>query len=551
MKKIISILCILSLMFCFTVTAFADNENPEQNNQDETWQNPEDNEQNGEPSDKPEEGQDKNPEDKPSLIPVATGYTAHFENVKKVIQTGEFLDISTASISFQFSDGTTKTVTLDNSLIGSQPDSSTVGYKKVSFELYNLYIEIPVFVIDESVRLHKFSDLKTSFWGYEDIRRCIGSGILVGISENKFSPLGNMTRAEFCQMLYNIYKDDSVLNPKTQVTFSDIKESDWYYQAVTACANAGIIVGYEGKFDPKGVITRQDAAIMMMNIIYGDEYISSLDFESTVASAREQGFASTDIETASDYAKNSMAAAVGIIYSGDDKGNLYPAKEITRAECSSMMSQYFFKGYEAPKKPHIVYLSPSNQIDNKYKGVDTTEGIEMQKVAEFTKQYLEAMGYEVVVSDIETPLRDTNLYGEPYLEDGVTTRAEQAAAIGAKVYVAIHSNAAGRTNSGKYQGTTCFYNGQNEGAKELSQAILDSMSALTPTKDNPIKDDVYESLKNGQTPYAEVWRPTMANLILEVEYHDYKPYAQWIVDNVQAIGQAIAVGIDNYFKSEI
>ena len=41
----------------------------------------------------------------------------------------------------------------------------------------------------------------------------------------------------------------------------------------------------------------------------------------------------------------------------------------------------------------------------------------------------------------------------------------------------------------------------------------------------------------------------MANLLLEVEFHDYAPYAQWITQNTDGIGKCIAQGIDDYFKS--
>ena len=42
----------------------------------------------------------------------------------------------------------------------------------------------------------------------------------------------------------------------------------------------------------------------------------------------------------------------------------------------------------------------------------------------------------------------------------------------------------------------------------------------------------------------------MANVLIEVEFHDYKPYANWIVNNKEAIAKAIASGIDKYLKTE-
>ncbi len=481
---------------------------------------------------------------------TVTEYTTHFDKIDKFIQVGEKIDISGTSIDFVFGDGSEKTILLDNTILTSEPDTSKSGLIKVKFNVYGVDFEIEYIVTDENVKMSKYIDLNRNYWGYTHIRRCVVAGIFVGISDNEFGILGNMTRAEFCQMLYNIYENDDIMTPITNVEFTDLDKNAWYYKAVMTCANAGIIVGAgDGTFNPTGLITRQDAAIMMMNVIYGEEYIDSLDYDETVKAAREKGILAVDIDDTSDYAKNSMAAALGVIYSGNENGELTPKREITRSECAALMSSYFFEGYEDPRYKPLVYLSPSNQMSNAYVGVDTTEGKEMQLVAEVTKTKLEEMGYEVFVSNVETPIKDGSKYikGQQYVDGdpNIVTRAEEAKAMGADVYVAIHSNAVSVTNNGKYQGTTCFYNGYNKGSKELSQFIHDRLSSFTPTKDNGIKDDMLE-----KSPFAEVWRPQMANLIVEVEFHDYAKYAKWITENTKGLGECIALGIDDYFKSQ-
>ena len=122
----------------------------------------------------------------------------------------------------------------------------------------------------------------------------------------------------------------------------------------------------------------------------------------------------------------------------------------------------------------------------------------------------------------------------------------------ADCYVAIHSNAIGATNNGSAKGTWAFYNGEREGSTELARAVYNKVAALTPTAEskNSFQEDIsYTKEHNQKSPYAEVWRPTMANVLLEVEFHDYAPYAQWIVNNSEQLGIAIAEGIDEYFKS--
>ncbi|MBQ8606296.1 MAG: S-layer homology domain-containing protein [Clostridia bacterium] len=492
-------------------------------------------------------------------------YTENYENINRFINLGESIDISQGSITFMLSNRTPAKKSLTNEMLTELPDTSVPGYFRACFNVYDIDFEINFMVLDPEKSAEKFVDIdKKTYWGYTHVDNCVMAGIFSGRSEAEFAKFENMTRAEFCQMMYNIYKNDKVLEKQTDSVFTDTPETAWYYTAVKTCADAGIIVGMgDGRFEPDGNITRQDAAIIMMNIIYGREYIAELDFEQTVKLAREKGIAATDIEDCSDYAKNAVAAALGVIYYGDTSGVLYPKLNILRGECAAMMSAYYFEGYTRPepeKPDYLVYLSPSNQIHNSYANYSKnnatlkqyTEGIQMQIVAEYAKKELEKMGYRVYVADVSTSINDDNPYGAEPKEDGKTSRAEEAAALGADCYVAIHSNAIGSKNDGSVQGTMSFYNGTSEESTALAKAVHNKVAALTPTKEKKgaFQDDIAYSLAHGQQPYAEVWRPQMANVLLEVEYHDYKPYADWIVNNTENIGIAIAQGIDEYFNNK-
>lgn len=482
--------------------------------------------------------------------PSVTEYTENFLQINKFLGLGEMPDLSKASVDFVFSDGSTQNVLLTNELIPEDFKTDTRGLVSLNFEINQTPFEIKFLVFDKECSISHFTDVSYTYWGRPHIRRGVSAGFFAGISQTEFGISGKLTRAELCQMLYNIYKNDKVMLPTVDILFADVADNMWYTEAVNACAQAGIVSGIgDDLFDPNGLVTRQDAAVMMMKILMGKDTLDALDYKNTVALAKVNGIPAVDINDTADYAKNAMAAALGVIYFGDGDGKVNPRSEITRTEVAAVLSNYFFAGYEEPREAPLIYLSPSNQIHNKYNGVDATEGYEMQAVAKVTEQVLSELGYRVFYADLDTPIKDeTNKYGQEYKEDGITTRAEEAEALGAEAYVAIHSNAVGYTNNGKYQGTTVFYGGQNEGAKELSQFIYDRVAPLTPTKDKGIHDDIYESKVNGQTPYAEIWRPKMANLIIEVEYHDYKQYAKWITEHTKELGEAIAYGIDDYFN---
>ncbi len=527
--KFISLLCIAAMLM--STVAFAQSETPENDTQT--------------PGDTYEPGNTENPDDtenpdEPEVSEkTVVSASAYFGDIYKFINKGEKPDLSAGYIDFKFSDDTQERVLLSDTRLAPFPDTDEIGYLTYTFEIYGSTYSIDFVVVDPTLNVAVFKDLKKNFWGYESIRNVLFAGFFTGMSDSEFAPKESMTRAQFCQMIYNIYKDDpSVMSGDIEVSFTDVEDFRWFYEAVTACARAGIVDGVgDGMFNPTAPIKRQEAAVIMMRILMGADALDNVDVEAALAAARDAGIEAKDFDTASNYAKKAVAASLGVILFGDSEGNLTPKNNINRAECATMMSNYFFDGYIAPPVKYLVYLSPENRA-NPYTGVNANESEQMYLVAAAAEKYLTEMGYDVYIADVNTSIK----------EDVQPNRSGEAEQLGADVYVAIHSNAVGKTNNGEHAGgaggATGFYNGNNKGSKELAQFVYDRLAAFTPTEDNGISDDMLTS-----KPFAEVRLPTMANLLLEVEFHDYAPYAQWITQNTDGIGKCIAQGIDDYFKS--
>lgn len=538
MKKIISFISALCLAaFLFSMSAFAA-EIPEETKTEIT-------EGAGE-ADKTEPGDnnggetEKDPEEQPEKEVVSA--SAYFADIYRFININEKPDLSAGYVDFKFSDGSEEHVLLNDERLPEFPDTSKVGFVPYTFEIYKNTYTVNFVIVDPAFNMARFSDVPKKYWGYKTIRNVLSAGFFTGMSENEFDPRGSMTRAQFCQMIYNIYKDvPSVMKDGDDVRFNDVEENRWFYTAVSACARAGIVDGVgDGMFNPQSPIKRQEAATIMMRILLGSAALENVNVDEAVERARQNGIAALDFDQTSNYAKKAVAAALGVILFGDKEGNLNPKNNINRAECATMMSNYFFDGYNEPPVKYLIYLSPENRA-NPYTGVNTNESEQMYRVAELAKPMLEEMGYDVFIADVNTSIKG----------DAEFNRQTEAGQMGADVYVALHSDAIGgnKNSDGRYQGTKIFYNGNNKGALELSQFIYDRVSALTPTNDRGIHDDIYESMINNQTPYAEIRLPTMANLLMEVEFHDYQLYAEWIVNNAENIARCVALGIDDYFKS--
>ena len=105
-----------------------------------------------------------------------------------------------------------------------------------------------------------FSDV-SNLTGKEKIEALVSRGIINGKTRDTFDPNGKMTRAEFA----TITVKSLGLSEKSGSVFSDVKKNDWFYGYVYSAFNYGIIKGVsENKFSPGGTITREETAVMIM-----------------------------------------------------------------------------------------------------------------------------------------------------------------------------------------------------------------------------------------------------------------------------------------------
>ena len=181
----------------------------------------------------------------------------------------------------------------------------------------------------------------------------------------------------------------------------------------------------------------------------------------------------------------------------------------------------------------IIYLSPSNQTDNAFVVGNTTEQKQMYRVAEALQAILEdEYVCEVRLAPLSLPVT-------------LTGRAYEAYLCRSNVYIAIHSNAGGD----KYglHGAFAYYFPASQQSKDLAQNVINEMAKITPLKSNvdkPLVDGM--SAFNG-TGYSDVRNPSyygMVSILAEVEYHDNKTLAPWIINNTNSIARALANSLE-------
>lgn len=184
-----------------------------------------------------------------------------------------------------------------------------------------------------------FTDVSLETWYFPFVLRIYDIGLMKGkgtTNDGKiiFDPGNNMTRAEFVQTLYNKEGKPSVTY---QTTFTDVKNGQWYTNAIMWASQNGIIAGKGNEFDVSGNITRQEMATIL--------YKYATNYKKYETAGRADVSAYTDVSTISSWATENMKWAVhyGIMKGQGDR--LAPQANASRAECATMLKN-FMDSYE-------------------------------------------------------------------------------------------------------------------------------------------------------------------------------------------------------------
>ena len=106
----------------------------------------------------------------------------------------------------------------------------------------------------------RFSDVD-GHWGEEAIVRWADYGVIEG-SNGQFRPDAGITRAEMAAAIARLLG----LRETAPNTFLDVEAEAWYAEAILQCAAAGIIQGSNGMANPNGMLTRQEAAVVLKRL---------------------------------------------------------------------------------------------------------------------------------------------------------------------------------------------------------------------------------------------------------------------------------------------
>lgn len=155
-------------------------------------------------------------------------------------------------------------------------------------------------------------------------------GIVNGKTENSFEPDSTMSRAEFATIIAR----GLGLPGKDSAIFKDVTPDDWFYSYVGTAYSYSIIKGVaENEFNPKGTITREQAAVMIQRAAR----LCGMDTEMDTLAARDVLAQFSDYVKVSDWAQASLAFCYDKGILSDDVMDIYPKESVTRAEIAAML----------------------------------------------------------------------------------------------------------------------------------------------------------------------------------------------------------------------
>ena len=181
---------------------------------------------------------------------------------------------------------------------------------------------------DHTSKAFPFADVKESDWYYDAVDFVYQNELMNGTSTSRFDPNGTMNRAMLVTILHR-QAGEPVVN--YALPLDDVTEGTWYTEAVRWAASEGVVTGTtETAFAPDSSITREQFATILYRYAQQSGADVSVGETTNILSY-------VDALDVSEYAIPAMQWACGAgIVEGND-AHLNPQGQTTRAEAAIML----------------------------------------------------------------------------------------------------------------------------------------------------------------------------------------------------------------------
>ena len=172
-----------------------------------------------------------------------------------------------------------------------------------------------------------FTDVSKQDYFYDAVNWAVEKEITSGVSKDAFAPERDCTRADFVTFLWRA-AGKPVVN--YAMSFSDVKESSYYAEAVRWAASLGIVTGLsKNTFGAANAVTREQAVTMLWR------FAKQQGFDTTQGGMVIREYA--DYDSLSEYAREAMAWAVNTEILKGSNNRLLPDAACTRAQLVTLL----------------------------------------------------------------------------------------------------------------------------------------------------------------------------------------------------------------------
>ena len=176
-----------------------------------------------------------------------------------------------------------------------------------------------------------FTDVRESDWFYKAVSYAVENSLMSGMGDGTFSPNTPLQREMFATVLWNLEGNPA---PKDVAPFLDVTSDKYYADAIAWASENGIVAGFGDTFGVGVPITREQFAVMLHNYARYKGYDVSVGEDTNILSY-------ADAFDISDYAYPAMQWACGAgIINGMGDGTLVPQGQTTRAETATILMNF-------------------------------------------------------------------------------------------------------------------------------------------------------------------------------------------------------------------
>ena len=171
----------------------------------------------------------------------------------------------------------------------------------------------------------------------------------------------------------------------------------------------------------------------------------------------------------------------------------------------------------------FLFLSPSTQEFNPY----ITEGNEeywMNLLADQMEPYLHASGVNTTRNDPSAGAA------------GAIRLSNQGSY---DFHLALHSNASPEALAGRQRGVDFYYYPASTAGLRMANILVDNIKPIYPLPERV--------QARPTTAIGEVRRTRAPSVLAELGYHDNEEDAAWLTGNLDAVAQALSLGVTEYF----